>query len=99
MSQDAKKTLSGNHPTRDYFKTIGWVLTLLYLFLILFALVSGQIIGFEYTFLVCFGVGILVTIVFATIISLNLLIIGVIKIVLYYRKIHKSLMPRHLTTG
>ncbi len=71
---------SRHRATADYFRTLGWVLTLLYLFLVLFAFVAGRIMGLSNTFWVCIGIATITTIIFASIIALNMLIIGVIKI-------------------
>ena len=80
----AKNDVNSRHkPTADYFRTLGWVLTLLYLFLILFALVAGRIIGLDNTFWVCIGVATITTVIFASIIALNMLVIAVIKILNY----------------
>lgn len=66
--------------TADHFRTLGWVLTLLYLFLVLFALVADRILELSDTFCVCIGVATITTIIFASIIALNMLIVGVIKL-------------------
>ena len=80
----AKSDVNRRHkPTADYFRTLGWVLTLLYLFLILFALAAGRIIGLDNTFWVCIGIATITTVIFASIIALNMLVIAVIKILNY----------------
>ena len=58
-----------NH-TIEYIKSIGWVLLLVYLFLGLFAFISGRIIGYSIAIWICGGIALIITIVFASILLL-----------------------------
>jgi hypothetical protein len=70
------------NPTIEYFRTIGFVLLLVYLFLGLFAFISGHIVGFSPAVWCCVGLGIMVTIVFMSIVLFNITWIGVLKIII-----------------
>jgi hypothetical protein len=65
-----------NH-TLEHIKTIGWVLLLIYLFLGLFAFISGRIIGYSMAVWICGGLAIIITIVFASILLFNVAIVSV----------------------
>lgn len=69
-----------NH-TIEHFKSIGWVLLLLYVFLGLFALVAGRIIGFSMAVWCSVGLGVIVTVVFASIILLNVTFVGTMNMI------------------
>ena len=71
-----------NH-TVEYFRSIGWVLLLIYLFLGLLAFIFGRIVGFSLAIWCCVGLGMTVTIVFVSIILFNITCIGVVKILRY----------------
>ena len=62
--------------TIEHIKSIGWVLLLVYLFLGLFAFISGRIVGYSQAIWICAGLGIIVTIVFISIFLFNIAIVG-----------------------
>jgi L-lactate permease len=64
------------NPTIEHIKSIGWVLLLLYVFLGLFAFISGRIIGYSMAIWICAGLAIIVTIVFASILLFNIAIVS-----------------------
>jgi len=64
------------NPTIEHIKSIGWVLLLVYLFLGLFAFISGRIVGYSQAIWVCAGIGIIVTIVFISILLFNIAIVS-----------------------
>ena len=64
------------NPTIEHIKSIGWVLLLMYLFLGLFAFISGRIVGYSQAIWICAGLGIIVTIVFISILLFNIAIVG-----------------------
>jgi len=64
------------NPTIEHIKSIGWVLLLVYVFLGLFAFISGRIVGYSLAIWVCAGLAAIVTIVFASILLLNIVIVG-----------------------
>ncbi len=64
------------NPTKEHVKTLVWVLLLVYLFLGLFAFISGRIVGYSLAVWVCAGLAVLVTMVFASIFLLNIAIAG-----------------------
>ena len=64
------------NPTIEHMKSIGWVLLLVYLFLGLFAFISGLIVGYSLAIGVCGGLAVIVTIVFASILFLNIAIVN-----------------------
>ncbi len=70
--------MSEHRHTAEYFKTMGWVLALLYLFLALFAAAAGRIVGLGTAIRVCAALGIVITVVFMAIVALNLLVLGVV---------------------
>jgi len=63
------------NPTIEHFKSIGWVLLLVYVFLGLFAFISGRIVGYSLAIWVCGGLAAIVTIVFASILLFNIAIV------------------------
>ena len=63
-----------NH-TIEHMKSIGWVLLLVYLFLGLFAFISGRIIGYSIAISICGGIALIITIVFASILLFNVAIV------------------------
>ena len=63
------------NPTIEYIKSIGWVLLLVYVFLGLFAFISGRIVGYSLAIWVCGGLAAIVTIVFASILLFNIAIV------------------------
>ena len=63
-------------PAVEHMKTIGWVLLLIYVFLGLFAWISGRIVGYSLAVWVCAGLAAIVTIVFVFILLMNLVIVG-----------------------
>ncbi len=70
--------MSEHRQTAEYFKTMGWVLALLYLFLALFAVAAGRIVGFGPAIRICAALGIMITVVFTAIVALNLLVLGMV---------------------
>jgi len=64
------------YPTLEHIKSIGWVLLLVYVFLGLFAYISGRIVGYSLAIWVCAGLAAVVTIVFASILLLNIAIVS-----------------------
>ena len=64
------------NPTIEYIKSIGWVLLLVYVFLGLFAFISGRIVGYSLAIWVCAGLAAIVTIVFASILLFNIIIVN-----------------------
>jgi hypothetical protein len=66
----------GLNPTIEHIKSIGWVLLLVYLFLGLFAFISGRIVGYSMAIWVCAGLAAIVTIVFISILFLNIAIVS-----------------------
>ena len=64
-----------NH-TIEHIKSIGWVLLLVYVFLGLFAFISGRIVGYSLAIWICGGLAAIVTIVFASILLLNIAIVS-----------------------
>jgi len=64
-----------NH-TAEHIKSVGWVLLLVYIFLGLFAFISGRIIGYSIAVWICGGLAIVITIVFASIFLFNIAIVS-----------------------
>lgn len=64
------------NPTIEYIISIGWVLLLVYVFLGLFAFISGRIVGYSIAIWVCAGLAAIVTIVFASILLFNIIIVN-----------------------
>jgi len=64
------------NPTIEHIKSIGWVLLLVYVFLGLFAFISGRIVGYSLAIWVCGGLAAIVTIVFASILLFNIAIVS-----------------------
>jgi len=64
-----------NH-TIEHIKSIGWVLLLVYVFLGLVAFMSGRIVGYSLALWVCGGLSAIVTVVFASILLLNIAIVS-----------------------
>jgi hypothetical protein len=64
-----------NH-TAEHFKSIGWVLLLIYIFLGLFAFISGRIIGYSIAVWICGGLAFIITIVFTSILLFNIAIVN-----------------------
>jgi len=62
--------------TVEHIKSIGWVLLLVYIFLGLFAFISGRIIGYSIAVWICGGIAIMITIVFVSILLLNIAIVN-----------------------
>ena len=69
------------NPTIEHIKSIGWVLLLVYLFLGLFAFISGRIVGYSQAIWICAGIGIIVTVVFVSILLFNIAIVGGLNII------------------
>jgi len=65
------------NPTIEYIKSIGWVLLLVYVFLGLFAFISGRIVGYSLAIIFCAGLAAIVTIVFASILLFKIGIVSV----------------------
>jgi len=62
-------------PTMEHLKSVGWVLLLIYVFLLSFACISGRIFGYSLVMGVCAGIAVIVTVVFATILLFNIAIV------------------------
>jgi len=63
-------------PTVEHIKSIGWVLLLVYLFLGLFAFISGRIAGYSQAIWIFVGIAVIVTIAFASILLFNIAIVS-----------------------
>ena len=64
-----------NH-TAEHIKSIGFVLLLVYIFLGLFAFISGRIIGYSIALWICGGLALVITIVFASLLLFNIAIVS-----------------------
>jgi len=77
-----------HHPLRDYFKLVLFVIGWMELFLLLFGLLFGGVLGYKNALTVCFWFGVLLLAVFLSIILANLLWIGILE--LYDRILRKK---------
>jgi low affinity Fe/Cu permease len=64
-----------NHTT-EHIKSIGWILLLVYIFLGLFAFISGRIIGYSIAIWICAGLAVIISIVFASIVLFNIAVVS-----------------------
>ena len=63
------------NPTWDYFKLLLFVLFLAELALFFMAVIFGRLIGYDWTLIVCFWLGIIVVVCFLLTVSINLIAI------------------------
>lgn len=59
------------HPLLLHFQSIGFVVVLFELFLFFIAVIFGRLLGYKFTFIACLCIGIIVAIIFLSIIALN----------------------------
>jgi ABC-type nickel/cobalt efflux system permease component RcnA len=99
MNRSENRVTGESRPTADYFKTLGWVLALLYIFLALFALVAGRITGFGIALGICIAMGIAITVIFVAILALNLAVLGVVKAAAHFKRKRKLPTGSRLVVG
>jgi len=68
------------NPTWEYFKLILFVIGWIELFLFFISVLWGRILGYQLIFMICFWIGVIIGIVFLSIILFNLLMIGLQKL-------------------
>jgi len=77
-----------NHPLILHFQSVGFVIGLFELFLLFIAVIFGRLLGYKFTFIACLCIGIMVAIIFLSIIILNVAAIFIHHI--YYLLVKKK---------
>ena len=68
------------YTTGNYIKLVLFVLLLILGFLLFIALLFGRYLGYKTTLVVCLGIGVIIIVVFASIMLLNLVVESVAKL-------------------
>ena len=65
-----------HNPTWEHIKLLVWVILIIEVLILCMALAAGRITGYQYSFKICFWLGLLVAVVFLSILALNLVSIA-----------------------